>query len=467
MLTFMTGVRDKYTGDVQFDPKIIMWKYLSGWFLFDILSRSPLDAALTMELTEKNKRDKTNLELIRILAFATRTLQYRKMFEILSWISDILSFRTAVTQWIMKLVTFILYLVHWMACLHWLLPDIVNGRLATPKPKSWITVYGLWHKSEFEQYINSYLRSLSNLLTLDGGSVTPTETEETLTTMTGIFMNVSMFGYFISSFTTILRQMNSSSEQYDKNFDTMQDYLTFKKIPLLLQEKVLTYFEKKHKGHMFSDATILLSLSPTLRSELCCHNCRSLVEKVSIFQKVSAGVIVNLAEKLEYDVYVPGDVLVTAETQGDAMYFIQSGELHVLDEFGNKIRSLRDGEFFGELALITNQRNRVTVVAAAACEVYKLSKSNFKITVENCPEVYDRIVEVSKEKLETEWKIAEDGSQRAKNLADWKKAKKQIEESIKMMNNTETRVDTTGIEFVGGITDTSISKVSYYQTILI
>lgn len=283
-------------------------------------------------------------------------------------------------------------------------------------------------------------------------------------------------------------QLNASTEKFEHTFEMIHDYLTFKKIPMVLQEKVVTYFERKHRGHMFSDGTISLNillsdlcsyqalenvnvitvnqnlvliylfaaaimstLSPSLRTELACHNCRTLIEKVPIFQKIPAGIVVNLAQKLEYDVYVPGDVLVTAETQGDAMFFIQNGEVHVLDIFGTKITSLRDGEFFGEMSLITNERTRQSVVAKVPCEIYKLSKANFRETVETSPEVFDRIAEVARDKLDAERRLAEEESRRADELRNWKNAKKQIEESIKRTN--EIVIDESGIELIGGEED--------------
>lgn len=488
LLNFVTGVRDQYSGKIVFDPRIIVWRYLKGWFLFDLVSRVPIDAILTLRLTEDQKNVKTNLEVIRIVALITRTFRYRKVYEILSRISEILAFRSIVYPWLLKLVILVLYCIHWMACFHWLLPDIVNARYPTPKPKSWVTAYNLWHKSNFQKYINAYLRSLSNLLTLDGGNFIPREVEEIMCTIIGIFLNLSLFGYFISSFTTIMGQLNASTEKFEHTFEMIHDYLTFKKIPMVLQEKVVTYFERKHRGHMFSDGTISLNillsdlcsyqalenvnvitvnqnlvliylfaaaimstLSPSLRTELACHNCRTLIEKVPIFQKIPAGIVVNLAQKLEYDVYVPGDVLVTAETQGDAMFFIQNGEVHVLDIFGTKITSLRDGEFFGEMSLITNERTRQSVVAKVPCEIYKLSKANFRETVETSPEVFDRIAEVARDKLDAERRLAEEESRRADELRNWKNAKKQIEESIKRTN--EIVIDESGIELIGGEED--------------
>jgi hypothetical protein len=81
-----------------------------------------------------------------------------------------------------------------------------------------------------------------------------------------------------------------------------------------------------------------------------------------------------------YEIYQPGDVIFQEGDQGDCAYFINSGEVEVvIKENGQEkiVAVLRDGEYFGEMALITSHARNATVRAVNATKVAVLGKKNF------------------------------------------------------------------------------------------
>ena len=63
---------------------------------------------------------------------------------------------------------------------------------------------------------------------------------------------------------------------------------------------------------------------------------------------------------------------------GDCAYFLRKGEVAVVDEQTNSpVRTLSAGEYFGEIALVTNQPRTATVRAVSSVEVAVLGKENF------------------------------------------------------------------------------------------
>jgi hypothetical protein len=63
---------------------------------------------------------------------------------------------------------------------------------------------------------------------------------------------------------------------------------------------------------------------------------------------------------------------------GDCAYFIRKGEVAVVDvDTGSPVRTLAAGEYFGEIALVTNQPRTATVRAVSTVEVAVLGKENF------------------------------------------------------------------------------------------
>jgi len=63
---------------------------------------------------------------------------------------------------------------------------------------------------------------------------------------------------------------------------------------------------------------------------------------------------------------------------GDCAFFIRKGEVAVVDEeTGSPVRTLAAGEYFGEIALVTNQPRTATVRTVSSVEVAVLGKENF------------------------------------------------------------------------------------------
>jgi hypothetical protein len=63
---------------------------------------------------------------------------------------------------------------------------------------------------------------------------------------------------------------------------------------------------------------------------------------------------------------------------GDCAYFVRRGKVAIIDEETNSpVRTLAAGEYFGEIALVTNQPRTATVRTMSSVEVAVLGKENF------------------------------------------------------------------------------------------
>jgi len=81
-----------------------------------------------------------------------------------------------------------------------------------------------------------------------------------------------------------------------------------------------------------------------------------------------------------YEIFQPGEIIFQEGEEGDCAYFIQSGEVEVIhvDNGREKIvASLTEGQYFGEIALITSHPRNATVRAVNATKLAVLGKKNF------------------------------------------------------------------------------------------
>jgi Cyclic nucleotide-binding domain len=80
------------------------------------------------------------------------------------------------------------------------------------------------------------------------------------------------------------------------------------------------------------------------------------------------------------EVYQPGDIIFKEGDLPDCAYFIRKGEVEVLQREDGRdavVAVLKDGEYFGEMALLSTNRRNATVRARTTTYVGLVGKENF------------------------------------------------------------------------------------------
>jgi voltage-gated potassium channel len=116
----------------------------------------------------------------------------------------------------------------------------------------------------------------------------------------------------------------------------------------------------------------------------------SMVARVPLFASMDESEIAEIARLLYTRVYLPGVPIVRTGDAGDAMFVIASGEA-VVELSPRRQVLLKDGDFFGEMALLERRRHAHDVVAKTRCRVYVLDAPSLARLSERHPEILDRI----------------------------------------------------------------------------
>jgi voltage-gated potassium channel len=120
----------------------------------------------------------------------------------------------------------------------------------------------------------------------------------------------------------------------------------------------------------------------------------SMVARVPLFATMDESEIAEITKLLYARNYLPGVPIVRAGGVGDAMYLIASGEAEV--EIGRDKRVvLKDGDFFGEMALLERRRHKHDVVAMTKCRIYVLDAEALSRLARSHPEILRHIREVA------------------------------------------------------------------------
>lgn len=109
---------------------------------------------------------------------------------------------------------------------------------------------------------------------------------------------------------------------------------------------------------------------------------RSALQKVDFFYSLSFSELDMLIKALRKRKVKRGETIINQGEIGDKFYLIAYGafEIYVKKGMGGekKVADLSDGDFFGEMALVTELPRTATVTAAEDGEVFVLYKKDFK-----------------------------------------------------------------------------------------
>jgi len=285
-----------------------------------------------------------------------------------------------------KLVFFafwLLLLSHWLAC-GWLV--LAAERI----PGDPLT-----------RYLSAFHWVIETLTSVGFGEIVPVTNPQRLYSIFIMLAGVGVYGYVIGNVAGILAKRDPAKTQYFNNLEQLSAFVRYREIPPALQKKIRDYYAyiwKKRLG--FDETTFLSGLPRGLASEASLHLKRGILDKIPLFKNVDSDFVEELALNLKPDVYTPGEFVFKEGRPARRMYLVIKGLLEVVKNDGTVINVLRDGDFFGEIALFTDQPRTAGVRAVTYCDLYVLDKDVFLYLLEQFPEIRTHMEEIARQRLE-------------------------------------------------------------------
>jgi len=91
-----------------------------------------------------------------------------------------------------------------------------------------------------------------------------------------------------------------------------------------------------------------------------------------------------------------GETIFEEGDTGDQMFIIQEGQVRVTKKIGGRehiYAVLGKGEFFGEMALVTNEKRTATVKAASSCKLLCFNREGFVNMINKNPKIALNIID--------------------------------------------------------------------------
>lgn len=126
----------------------------------------------------------------------------------------------------------------------------------------------------------------------------------------------------------------------------------------------------------------------------------NLVAKVPIFSNLDSGSISEIARLLVIRRFSKNQVILKKGDIGESMYFILEGEVSIDLKEKSKPVILKEGDFFGEIALLKETKRTATVKAIKRSEALELTKYDLRRLIQSRPDVIDSIEKIAKVRLD-------------------------------------------------------------------
>ncbi len=120
------------------------------------------------------------------------------------------------------------------------------------------------------------------------------------------------------------------------------------------------------------------------------------LRRIAFFRSLPFAVVADLAMRLRHEHYRQGDVVFVEGSLGDSLYFIESGQVRISTGSGGHERVLNylgPGNFFGEMAVLLNQRRMATVTVVIDADLWVLRKTDLESLLDKYPAVALQITE--------------------------------------------------------------------------
>jgi hypothetical protein len=287
---------------------------------------------------------------------------------------------------LLKLAFFAFWLLlisHWLAC-GWLglTADRISGDPLT-------------------RYLSALHWVIEALTSVGFGEMVPVTNGQRLYSIVIMLTGVGVYGYVIGSMAGILAKRDPAKNQYFNHLDQLSAFVQYRDIPPALQKRIRDYFAyiwKKRLG--FDETTFLSGLPRGLASEISLHLKQEILDRIPLFKNLESDFIEEVALNLKPDVYTPGEYVFKEGRPARRMYLVIKGTLEVVRKDGTVINVLQEGNFFGEIALFTDQPRTASVRAVTYCDLYILEKDVFLYLLEQFPEIGTHMKKIARKRLE-------------------------------------------------------------------
>ena len=382
-------------GTVETDRHKIALLYLKGWFTVDILACLPftiIDYFLQNDDNSTSAGKYNNImrlsrlprlyKLLRVVRLIKAAHRYQNS-GMMYVVQDLLQ----VNSRMFKLVKFLLYVmisVHLMACIWFFAAKMQNF-----SSDCWVVRYGLMDTPPGEQYLTSIYFSITTLVTVGYGDISPATNTEIVVVILWMLVGVGFYSFTVGSLSSFLSSIDTRESALALKLASFSEIAHQTGLPKSVRHKVrqaITY-NTSLTGSIWSDKHSLFSELPKhLRFEVATSMYGGVVKTLQLFKNKDQAFINQAIPLFRPLRYAESYYLYREGEYADEVYFITFGRANmVIKGLNISYKSYLRGSYIGEIEVLRGLYRLATCVVIPKTELLGITKAAFLHLLEEFP----------------------------------------------------------------------------------
>ena len=172
----------------------------------------------------------------------------------------------------------------------------------------------------------------------------------------------------------------------------LDDYSKYNTTDALVRQRVWYAFRRENIDFAYPTRTLYIEKEEVEEKVIESENTiYERIKEVEIFAPLSEEETEIVADAAHLRVFAPDEAIVEKDQPGGSMFVVHKGsvEIRTIDDKGKKqiVGTLREGDFFGEMSMLTGEPRSATVVAKEETQVLQIGKHCLKPILDNNPKL--------------------------------------------------------------------------------
>ncbi|CAK8674873.1 unnamed protein product [Clavelina lepadiformis] len=342
-------------GEVISDPKVIRMNYIKSWFVVDLLSCLPYDLVTFLFSHSEGIAD----DGISSLFSSLKVTRLLRLGRVARKLDHYIEYGGAM---LVLLVCFFVLSGHWLACIWYTIAVnqiSVNGTIVQ---HNWLVLLGntigkryyleddvvIGGPTLHECYTAALYFTMTSLTSVGFGNVAGNTESEQIFCVIMLIFGALLYATIFGNVTTIIQQMYADTNRYHDVLNSVREFLKLYQIPEGLCDRIMDYIVSTWSMSKGIDTNKVLNYCPKdMKADICVHLNRKVFNKHAAFRLASDSCLRALAIEFVTTHNAPGDMIYHKGESVDALNFVVSGSLEVIQD-DQVVAILSKGDVFGD-----------------------------------------------------------------------------------------------------------------------
>eukprot|EP01062_Namystynia_karyoxenos_P058991 TRINITY_DN50416_c0_g1_i1.p1 TRINITY_DN50416_c0_g1~~TRINITY_DN50416_c0_g1_i1.p1 ORF type:complete len:1109 (+),score=260.84 TRINITY_DN50416_c0_g1_i1:117-3443(+) len=203
--------------------------------------------------------------------------------------------------------------------------------------------------------------------------------------LTVMLVGSGLYGWFLGQISAYVMSLDHLERKQEETKAMLTSLMVRYDVPLSIQKEAFCIYPLIFSSGAHNFAEALELLPPFMRLKISDYMTIKLLRQVPMFAEAEHSILRALARLLTRHVVEPDCELISIGETGKEMYFLVTGAVEVLAPAGDqgqegelrRVVILRDGSWFGEIAILKESRRTAAIRTITACDLYMLTKEDF------------------------------------------------------------------------------------------